>query len=183
MNSHVSEKTKFTVLVAVTILWLAKEATSSSTNHLPSFIFTAWISLADVLPIAASKSWFEAQLSNLATGQLLPKGLHHQEKSYSTRNWPTTQLLETHLSLAISLDDFPWTSEPRIHCRLPLQSSNIAAVAAEAIVCQCKRGHKTKRYSCHCCNHLPELNPSWRGWHLEEVLWSWITTHSETRIL
>ena len=107
----------------------------------------------------------------------------HQEKSYSTRNWPTTQLLETHLSLVISLDDFPWTSEPRIHCRLPLQSANIAAVAAEAIVCQCKRGHKTKRYSCHCCNHLPELNPSWRGWHLEEVLWSWITTHSETRIL
>ena len=33
-----------------------KEATSSSANHLPSFIFTAWISLPDVLLIAASKS-------------------------------------------------------------------------------------------------------------------------------
>ena len=35
-----------------------------------SFIFTAWISLADVLLIAESKSWFEAQLSNLQPVQL-----------------------------------------------------------------------------------------------------------------
>ena len=54
-------------------------------KSLPSFIFTAWISLADVLLIAESKSWFEAQLSNLPTGQLLPKGLHDTRRNRTAK--------------------------------------------------------------------------------------------------
>ena len=94
---HISEKrpSSYVHCPSCSDVWLAKEATSgywhhnsnaicqtcSSINLLPSFCFTAWISLADVLLIAASKSWFEAQHSDLPTGQMLPKRLHDTKRN------------------------------------------------------------------------------------------------------
>ena len=164
MNSYFEKKTKFNVLVPVTCDWQKKQDVH------PQIFFQASFSL----PGPAWQMCCSSQRPNpdsklhFPTCQLLPKGLHDTKRNRTALE--PTQLRGTNLSLVISLDNFPWTFETRIHCRLPLQSANIAAVAAEGIVCQCKSGRKTKRYSCHCCNHRPELKRSWCSSHMKRHL-------------